>query len=126
MIDRLDHLVLTVRDLATTIDFYTRVLGMELVTFGGNRKALRFGQQKINLHEVEREFEPKASRPTPGSSDLCFIVSVPVDEAAERLHVEGVRAIEGPVDRTGAIGPIRSVYLRDPDGNLIELSNYIA
>ena len=95
------------------------------MTFGENRKALRFGQQKMNLHEVGREYNLKALRPTPGSADLCFIVSVPVQDVAKQIRAAGVDVLEGPVDRTGAIGRIRSVYLRDPDGNLIELSNYL-
>lgn len=124
MITRLDHLVLTVRDLRATIRFYTDVLGMEAVTFGEGRKALRFGRQKINLHEAGRAFEPKAAHPTPGSADLCFVTSVPVEDVAARVQAAGVEVVEGPVTRTGAAGPIRSVYVRDPDGNLIEVSNY--
>ena len=122
-IDHLDHLVLTVADLEATIDFYTRVLGMQVVTFGAGRKALAFGNQKINLHQAGREFEPKAERPTPGSADLCFIVVTPLAEVIAHLQAQQVAIVEGPVQRTGATGPIRSVYLRDPDQNLIELSN---
>lgn len=122
-IDRLDHLVLTVRDIATTVDFYTRVLGMTAVTFGQGRRALSFGRQKINLHEAGREFEPKARTPLPGSADLCFITTTPLAEAQAHLAAQGVAVEEGPVPRTGATGPILSVYIRDPDGNLIELSN---
>ncbi|MEN2505396.1 VOC family protein [Stutzerimonas stutzeri] len=122
-IDHLDHLVLTVADVDATLDFYTRVLGMQLVTFGEARKALAFGNQKINLHQAGREFEPKAERPTPGSADLCFIVATPLDEVIAHLEAHRVAIVEGPVKRTGATGPIRSVYLRDPDLNLIELSN---
>ena len=122
-ISHLDHLVLTVRDLAETEDFYCRVLGMQVVSFGEGRKALAFGQQKINLHQAGREFEPKAERPTPGSADLCFIVVTPLDAVIAHLERQGVAVVEGPVQRTGATGPIRSVYLRDPDQNLIELSN---
>ncbi len=122
-IDHLDHLVLTVADVDATLDFYTRVLGMQLVTFGEGRKALAFGNQKINLHQAGREFEPKAERPTPGSADLCFIVATPLDEVIAHLEAHRVAIVEGPVKRTGATGPIRSVYLRDPDLNLIELSN---
>lgn len=121
-IDHLDHLVLTVADIETTVDFYTRVLGMQAVTFGEGRKALVFGQQKINLHQAGREFEPKAERPTPGSADLCFIVATPLAEVVAHLQAQGVAIVEGPVQRTGATGPIRSVYVRDPDFNLIELS----
>jgi catechol 2,3-dioxygenase-like lactoylglutathione lyase family enzyme len=124
LIDRLDHLVLTVADIDATVDFYTRVLGMRAETFGAGRRALRFGRQKINLHQAGREFEPKAARPTPGSADLCFISDVPLDEVQRHLAACGVAVEEGPVDRTGAIGPIRSVYLRDPDDNLIEISTY--
>ena len=122
-IDHLDHLVLTVADLDVTTDFYTRVLGMQPVTFGEGRKALAFGRQKINLHQAGREFEPKAERPTPGSADLCFIVATPLEAVIAHLEQQGVAILEGPVQRTGATGPIRSVYLRDPDLNLIELSN---
>lgn len=122
-ISHLDHLVLTVADIDVTTDFYCRVLGMQAVTFGEGRKALAFGRQKINLHPAGREFEPKAERPQPGSADLCFIVSAPLEEVIEHLAKQGVAIIEGPVRRTGATGPIRSVYLRDPDLNLIELSN---
>ena len=123
-IDRLDHLVLTVRDVDATCAFYVRVLGMQLVTFGEARKALAFGRQKINLHQAGREFEPKAALPTPGSADLCLITDVPLDEVIAHLTACGVAVVEGPVMRTGATGPIRSVYFRDPDGNLIEVSNY--
>jgi len=122
-ISHLDHLVLTVADIEKTVGFYTRVLGMQLVTFGEGRQALAFGNQKINLHQSGREFEPKAERPTPGSADLCFIVATPLDRVIAHLEAQGVAILEGPVQRTGATGPIRSVYLRDPDQNLIELSN---
>ncbi|MFI8691979.1 VOC family protein [Stutzerimonas kunmingensis] len=125
-IAHLDHLVLTVADIEKTVDFYTRVLGMQLVTFGEGRKALTFGNQKINLHQAGREFEPKAERPTPGSADLCFIVATPLDRVIAHLETQGVSIIEGPVQRTGATSPIRSVYVRDPDLNLIELSNPLA
>ncbi len=124
-LDRLDHLVLTVRDLPATVAFYTRVLGMQEVTFGQGRKALAFGRQKINLHPYGREFDPKAHRPTPGSADLCFITTTPLDEAAAHVRACGVEIVEGPVGRTGAQGPIRSIYFRDPDLNLIEVSNYL-
>jgi len=122
-ISHLDHLVLAVADIETTVDFYTRLLGMQVVTFGEGRKALTFGNQKINLHQAGREFEPKAERPTPGSADLCFIVTTSLEEVIAHLDAQGVAVIEGPVQRSGANGPIRSVYLRDPDFNLIELSN---
>jgi len=123
-IERLDHLVLTVADLTKTCEFYERVLGLETVTFGAGRKALTFGQQKINLHQAGKEFEPKAAKPTPGSADLCFIASTPLAEVIEHLKDEGIAIEEGPVPRTGAIGAMQSVYFRDPDGNLIEVSNY--
>ena len=123
-IDRLDHLVLTVRDLERTCAFYAEALGMEVITFGEARKALRFGRQKINLHLAGREFEPKASRPTVGSADLCFVVEGGLEEAHERLRALGIAVEAGPLERSGALGPIRSLYLRDPDGNLIELSQY--
>jgi catechol 2,3-dioxygenase-like lactoylglutathione lyase family enzyme len=124
-IDRLDHLVLTVADVAETCAFYERVLGMETVTFGAGRKALAFGQQKINLHQAGKEFEPKAANPTPGSGDLCFIASTPLEAVIEHLKGEGIAIVEGPVPRTGATGPMQSVYFRDPDGNLVEVSNYV-
>jgi catechol 2,3-dioxygenase-like lactoylglutathione lyase family enzyme len=122
-VERIDHLVLTVRDLDATTDFYDRVLGMEVVRFGESRVALRFGTQKLNLHAAGREIEPHASSPTPGSTDLCLIVRTPVDEVVARLVDLGVAAELGPVERDGAISPLRSVYLRDPDGNLVELAN---
>jgi catechol 2,3-dioxygenase-like lactoylglutathione lyase family enzyme len=123
-IDRLDHLVLTVASIDATVDFYTRVLGMDVVRFGAGRTALRFGTSKINLHEVGREFEPKARRPTPGSADLCLIVAEDLADVLAELTAHGITIEEGPVQRTGAIGAIVSCYLRDPDQNLIELSNY--
>lgn len=124
-IDALDHLVLTVRDMEATCAFYTRVLGMEKVNFGAGRKALAFGAQKINLHQAGREFEPKAHQPVPGSADLCFITSVPLGEVLEHLEACGVSILEDPVRRTGAQGAIQSVYIRDPDQNLVEISNYV-
>ncbi len=124
-IDRLDHLVLTVADIDATVEFYTRVLGMQAVTFGAGRTALAFGRSKINLHRAGHEFEPKAHRPTPGSADLCLIAADPLDQVIEELTVRGVPIEEGPVERTGATGPIRSVYFRDPDRNLIEVSTYL-
>jgi catechol 2,3-dioxygenase-like lactoylglutathione lyase family enzyme len=122
-ISHLDHLVLTVRDIPQSLDFYSRVLGMKTLVFGQGRHALAFGQQKINLHQVGAEFEPKATHPLPGSADLCFIVNTPLATVIELLHAQGVDILEGPVMRTGAQGPIRSIYLHDPDLNLIELSN---
>lgn len=131
MIDRLDHLVLTATDEAATVKFYCQVLGMQLESFIGGtppveRKAFRFGNQKINLHIRGREFEPKAHLPVPGSLDLCFIASIPLAEVERRLAQHAWPVIEGPVMRTGATGKIRSLYVRDPDLNLIEISEYIA
>ena len=123
-VSRLDHLVLTVASIDATVRFYTQVLGMTAVTFGAGRTALTFGTSKINLHEAGREFEPKALRPTPGSADLCFIVDDDIRELITELTGAGIAIEEGPVERTGATGPILSCYLRDPDQNLIELSNY--
>lgn len=120
----LDHLVPTVHSIEATCAFYAGVLGMEVVTFGEGRKALMFGSQKINLHERGKEFKPKAGQPTPGSADLCFITDAPLSEVIEHLNTLGVPILEGPVVRTGAVGPIQSVYFRDPDGNLIEVSVY--
>lgn len=123
-IDRLDHLVLTVADIEATCDFYTRVLGMEQVVFGNGRVALHFGQQKINLHQAKHEFEPRAKNPTPGSADLCLITSSSISEVLAILQSYQIDIIEGPIPRTGAVGPISSIYLRDPDQNLIEISSY--
>jgi len=123
-VNRLDHLVLTVASIDVTVDFYTRVLGMEAITFGTGRTALRFGTSKINLHETGSEFEPKALRPTPGSADICLIVDDDLATVIADVTGAGITIEEGPVDRTGATGPIVSCYLRDPDQNLIELSNY--
>jgi catechol 2,3-dioxygenase-like lactoylglutathione lyase family enzyme len=122
MIFCLDHLVLTVRDLDVTIRFYCDGLGMELRSFGEGRMALHFGRQKINLHLAGHEFEPKAALPTPGSADLCFLAEEPLDAMAGRLARLGWPVIEGPVVRTGATGPITSIYVNDPDGNLIEIA----
>ena len=124
-IDRLDHLVLTVRDIDVTCSFYQRVLGMEVVTFGAGRRALTFGISKINLHQAGQEFEPKAHRPTPGSADLCFISPLTLAEVIAHLKTCQVEILEGPVRRTGARGPLESVYFRDPDWNLIEVSNEV-
>ncbi|RZL99941.1 MAG: VOC family protein [Variovorax sp.] len=125
MIDHLDHLVLTTTDEAACVRFYVDGLGMTLESFGEGRKAFRFGNQKINLHVKGREFEPKAHLPVPGALDMCFIASVPLDEVMARLAARGLEVIEGPVLRTGATSGIRSVYLRDPDLNLIEISETV-
>lgn len=130
MIDHLDHLVLTTCDEAACIDFYTRVLGMQLESFVGGtppvqRRAFKFGHQKINLHVRGREFEPKAHLPVPGALDLCFIASVPLDEVMARVTQADWPIVEGPVMRTGATQKIRSIYLRDPDLNLIEISELV-
>ncbi|MFY0617012.1 VOC family protein [Shimia sp.] len=123
-INRLDHLVLTVASIDATVAFYRDVLGFGVVAFGDGRLALSFGEQKINLHEAGREFEPKADRPTPGSADLCLIATTPLDAVVVHLQQQGVTIEEGPIARTGAMGPIHSVYFRDPDRNLIEVCNY--
>jgi catechol 2,3-dioxygenase-like lactoylglutathione lyase family enzyme len=123
-IDRLDHLVLTVADIDVTVDFYSRVLGMEAVTFDEGRRALAFGRSKINLHEAGREFEPKAAHPVPGSADLCLISAGPLEGVIDDLARHGVAIEVGPVLRVGAEGPMDSVYVRDPDGNLVEISTY--
>jgi len=124
-IDSLDHLVLTVKDIDASVSFYSEALGMEAITFGSGRKALSFGAQKINLHQHGQEFEPKAQQPTPGSADLCFLTSVTLADVLKHLTKCGVAIIEGPVKQTGATGPILSVYFRDPDMNLIEVSNSV-
>ena len=123
-IDRLDHLVLTVADVERTCAFYETVMGFSAIAFDDGRRALVFGRQKINLHQAGREFEPKALRPTPGSADLCFIAQTPLDEVLRHLSRCEVAVIEGPVERTGALGRMLSVYFRDPDLNLLEVSNY--
>ena len=123
-IESLDHLVLTVQNIEATCAFYEKVLGMDVTTFGNGRKALHFGKQKINLHEAGKEFEPKAAKPSPGSADLCFITKMPISDVMRHLNKCNVTVEEGPVERTGALGPITSVYIRDPDGNLIEIANY--
>ena len=124
-IDSLDHFVLTVKDIAATCDFYSKALGMQVVTFGEGRKALTFGSQKINLHEQGKEFDPKAHSPMPGSGDICLITSRALPEVIAHLNACKVEIIDGPVKRTGAVGVLLSVYFRDPDLNLIEVSNYI-
>ena len=123
---RLDHFVLTVADISATVAFYQRVLGLVPVLFGEGRVALSLGTQKINLHEQGREREPKAARPTPGSADLCFLIEVPLADFCAHLASCGVPVELGPIPRTGATGPILSVYFRDPDGNLIEVSQCLS
>ncbi|WP_434657552.1 VOC family protein [Pseudomonas sp. R3-56] len=125
MIDHLDHLVLTTIDVAACKDFYIRVMGMHLESFGNGRLAFRFGNQKINVHERGQEFEPKAHLPVPGALDLCFVTSTSLEEVISHLQAQAWPIIEGPVPRTGATGPIRSVYVRDPDLNLIEISEQV-
>ena len=122
-IDHLDHLVLTVQDIQTTCDFYSRILGMQVVTFAEERKALQFGNQKINLHQKGKEFDPKAQHPTPGSADLCFLSSMPLEHVIAHLQTCNVSLLLGPVERTGATKSLLSIYFRDPDGNLLEVSN---
>ncbi len=123
-IDRIDHLVLTVKDIDTTCDFYSRVMGMKAVVFAQGRRALEFGRQKINLHPAGSEYSPRAQHPVPGSADLCLIAAVPLAEVVAHLRDCGVEIIEGPVERSGALGSMLSVYFRDPDLNLIEVSEY--
>ena len=123
-ITALDHLVLTVADVARSVDFYTRVLGMEAITFGEGRKALRFGSQKINLHQLGAEVLPNAARATAGSADLCLLTDTPLPQVLAELAAHQIEAISDIVPRTGAVGAIESVYLRDPDGNLLEISRY--
>ena len=122
-IERLDHLVLTVADIDRTCAFYAEILGLTVETFGQGRKALRFGDQKINLHPAGHEFEPKARKPTPGSGDLCFIATTPMTDIVADLQRSGVAIEVGPVEREGAAGRLVSVYIRDLDGNLIEIAN---
>jgi catechol 2,3-dioxygenase-like lactoylglutathione lyase family enzyme len=122
-VDRIDHVVLTVADVERTISFYQRVLGMTGVTFGEGRRALAFGDQKLNLHQAGREFEPKARRPIPGAVDICFTTDVPLDDVAAHLRAQSVAIELGPVGKVGARHALRSLYFRDPDGNLVEVSN---
>ncbi len=124
-INRIDHLVLTVADIDRTVDFYARVLGMEKIEFAQGRIALACGEQKINLHQSGKEFEPRAKHVRAGSADLCLIIDTPIEQAIEHIQQHGVDLIAGPVSRSGAKGKIISAYLRDPDGNLLEVSNYI-
>jgi catechol 2,3-dioxygenase-like lactoylglutathione lyase family enzyme len=123
MIDSLDHVVLTVRDIGRSRDFYGRVLGMEVREQENRPLALHFGSQKLHLHQAGKEFSPKAAAPTPGSGDLCFLSATPIADIAATLEAEGIAIEVGPVEREGATGPIRSIYVRDPDENLIEISN---
>ena len=125
MIASIDHVVLTTRDEAQCIDFYTRTLGMQLERYGDNRIALRFGNQKINVHQPGVNAGLKAQHPTPGSLDLCFIAALPLDAVIEKLRARGVAIIAGPDRRAGAQGPIRSIYVRDPDDNLVEIAEYV-
>ncbi len=119
-----DHFVLTVADIERAAAFYERICGMRRETTDAGRVSLHFGRMKINLHEKGKEFEPKAAHPQPGSADLCFLTDLPIDEAEAHLRARGVEIIEGPVERTGAQGPMTSLYFRDPDGNLIEAARY--
>lgn len=123
-IDRIDHIVLTVVDIGETCDFYGRVLGMEKIVFAGGRVALGFGSQKINLHPAGNEYDPRAKNPVPGSADFCLISETPIGDVIAHLGACGVNIIEGPVAKTGAVGALTSVYFRDPDDNLVEVSNY--
>lgn len=125
MIASIDHIVFTVQDVQATCDFYQRVLGMDVAAFGEGRKALSFGQQKINLHQFGKEFEPKAASPAPGTQDICLITHMPIADVVKHITGCGVEIEDGPIRRTGAAGPILSIYFRDPDGNLIEVSNYL-
>lgn len=122
-ITQIDHIVLTVKNIDETVQFYESVLGMTKETYRGGRVAVKFGSQKINLHQYGHEFEPKANQPLPGSEDLCFITETEIEEAMKHMRNKGVQIIEGPVERTGATGPIVSFYFRDPDQNLIEVAN---
>jgi len=123
-IDNIDHVVLTVKDIDATCRFYEKVLGMEIVTFNENRKALAFGSQKINLQQLGRESTLIADKPTPGSADVCFVTSAPVPDVIAHLSLCGVKPIAGPIERNGARGLMMSVYFRDPDMNLVEVANY--
>ena len=125
-IESLDHLVLTVADLQRSIDFYTQILGMQEITFGNNRNALLFGKQKINLHLKGKEIEPKAAAATCGSADLCLLTSTDLNDVIQHLQRQQIEIPDGIVQRTGAVGQIESVYLRDPDGNLLEISRYLS
>lgn len=125
MLDRIDHLVLTVASMDRSITFYTAVLGLREERFAGNRVALAGAGWKINLHQIDNDIEPRALRPVPGSADLCFIASSPLADVSEQIRATGIEIELGPVPRMGAVGPMTSIYLRDPDGNLIEISEYL-
>lgn len=121
---KLDHFVLTVKNINASCDFYHNVLGMRVITFNHGHKALRFANMKINLHEVGHEFEPKALHPTPGSADLCLITKTPLPKVVDELHAKHIQIEQGPIAKSDALGPIKSVYFRDPDRNLVEVSTY--
>ena len=123
-VDGIDHMVLTVRNIEETCSFYSQVLGMQIITFGSSRKALTFGCQKINLHQAGKEIEPKAAKPIPGSADFCFVTKTSMEEIVKHVCDLGIEIELGPIERTGAMGRLESIYIRDPDGNLIEISNY--
>jgi catechol 2,3-dioxygenase-like lactoylglutathione lyase family enzyme len=120
----IDHFVLTVEDVEATCAFYSDHLGADVVTFGKGRTALRFGDQKVNLHPAGNEYEPKATRPTPGAGDFCVTTDIPIERVERELRDASIEIVEGPVERTGALGPMTSVYVRDPDGNLVEIAVY--
>ena len=124
-LSHLDHIVLTVSDIEKTCTFYHNNFGMEIISFGDGRKALKFGDQKINLHQMGMDFHPTAANPTPGAGDMCLISLTDINIVASELKDKGIEIIEGPVEKAGTHGTIRSVYVRDPDGNLIEISNYV-
>ena len=124
-VSKLDHFIITANNLEKTIDFYSRILGMEQQTYSDGRKALIFGDQKINLHEAGKEFKPHAQNPLPGSADLCFITRTPMQQVISHLTTCNVSIIEGPLEKSGASGPLLSIYIRDPDNNLIEIANEI-
>jgi catechol 2,3-dioxygenase-like lactoylglutathione lyase family enzyme len=122
---RIDHVVLTVGSIEATCDFYSKALGLEVVTFDGDRRSIQIGEQKLNLHEAGHEFEPKARRATPGSGDICLVTDEPLQQVLDRLARVGVPIELGPVKRTGAMGQLSSIYVRDPDGNLVEIANQL-
>ena len=124
-IKSIDHIVLTVKDIDVTCDFYSNILNMTIIDLGKGRKALSFGNQKINLHKLGNEIEPKANNPTSGSADICFISDTKIEELLKELRNKGIASVEGPVERMGAKGKMLSIYFRDPDLNLIEVSNYL-